>query len=199
MQIDSSNTWSDLEDETPPLLDRPSFSPRTIQPIGMPLTPELHAKRRRGSGDTPYIPDFPDIVSEHPSVNNNLSSLFISVTDLDFQVEGFETNDAERETTSDANTCAPSSFDDDKENICPNVPFHNRQIITRNAQPTRNPIIRPRHERQTSFHRRDSAISLPTPKEMQLEDLFTMQNVLFKKNFLPHRRHKVMNATTGFR
>jgi hypothetical protein len=197
MQIDSSNTWSDLKDETSHRFDRPSFPPQTIQPIGSPSTPELHAKHSYGSDDTPYIPDLHDIMPDHPSVNNNLSSLFISATTL--EAERFETNERETETTRDANTCAPSSFDDDKENICPNVPFHNRQSITRNAQQTRKFSIRPRRERQRSFPRRDSAHSLPTPNEMQVGKLFTLQSVLSKKSSLPYRRHIVMNATTGFR
>lgn len=194
MQIDSSNEWSDLEDESPHLLARP-FSPWTTKQIDIPLTPEILAMRSHRSSDMSYSTTLHDpLSSSDPSSVNHFSSLVISVTDLD--LEGLETE--AQETARGDNMCAQTSSDD-KENICPNTSFHNRQSVMTNLEYSK-PIIRPRPVvRQRSFHRRDSANSLPSPNDLKLEELSIMQNGVSINQFLPHCHHKVMNATTGFR
>jgi hypothetical protein len=108
MQIDSSNEWSDLEDESPHLLARP-FSPWTTKQIDIPLTPEILAMRSHRSNDMSYSTSLHDpLSSSDPSSVNHFSSLVISVTDLD--LEGLETE--ARETARGDNMCAQTSSDD---------------------------------------------------------------------------------------
>ena len=195
MQIDSANDWSDSEDESPHLLAQP-FSPcSTPKQNDIPLTHEILPMHSLSSSDMSYSATFHDpFSSAGPSSANCFPSLVISVTDLD--LEGLKTK--ARETAHDENMCAQTSSDD-KENICPNIPLYNRQYVMTNLEHSR-PMIRPRPVlRQRSFHRRDSANSLPSPTDLPLEELSLMQNGLAMNQLLSHCHHKVMNATTGFR
>ena len=275
--VDTSSDWShdleSFEDHLPRLLAIP-LTPRTIEPIGIPLSPPmpLQSESNYRSDDTPVgtsseIDSSPSADPVPITESQQLSSLVISVRDLDHEEEQEQASTWEPIIEVDATSPANSSFATpasppevkqcfvpdqagNKENIPPNIPFHNsirneaapysptaestqtaarrasafvREHTRRHAadssnvhhskcRKAANQPHRESHHREDSFHRRDSFCSLPTLQDLHLredagqpsggiKETSRRHNEHTKKHngLLSYRRHKVLNATTGFR